>query len=138
MTKPKTVIDAEAALIAKAAELTAAREALKRLEAEHGVAHAAVRSAQTAADASLPQCRQVYVSRVSGAEKDGVRCVILRRTPSGILVTRLMGVVKADEGKFKWVPHAQLFRQAFADGWTSGWLELRDVPAEYLPTCQEA
>lgn len=134
MKKPKTVLDAEAALIAKAAEVAAAKETLKRLEAEHGAAHNAVRDAQTEADASLPQCRMVGVSR-DGAETGGAPYVILRRTPGGMLVVRRVGDASGGESKFKWAPHAQLFQQA-KPGWYRAVLELRDVPAEYLPARQ--
>lgn len=46
MKKPKTVIEAEAALSAKAAEVTAAKETLKRLEAEHDARIASFQPAQ--------------------------------------------------------------------------------------------
>lgn len=136
MKKPKTVIEAEAALSYKAEELTAAKDALKRLEAEYGAAHAAVRHAQTEADAELPQCRMVRVRWRSGTDDDMSRVVILRRTPSGMLVVRNVGT-SGCEYKFKWSERPGKYRQAEkVIGFTDSIRELRDVPVEYLPTCQ--
>ena len=112
MKKPKTVIDAKAALSAKAAEVTAAKDALKRLEAEYGAAHMAVRQAQTDADASLPQCRLVRLRWRSDKDENVARVVILRRTPSGMLVVRYVGEPDGSEYKFKWAEYSQRFRQA--------------------------
>lgn len=134
MKKPKTVVDAEAALNAKAAEVSAAKEALKRLEAELAAAYVAVRSAQTEADASLPQCRMVSVRWRSGTEEGGASYVIVRRTPGGMLVVRRVGDASGSESKFKWAEHAGKYRRAEKGSWTSDTLELRDVPAEYLPS----
>jgi hypothetical protein len=136
--KPKTVIDAENALSAKAAEVVAAKETLKRLEAEHGAAYAAVRQAQTDADAALPQCRMVRVRWRSGDEEDAGRVVIVRRTPAGMLVVRHVGAPAGHEYKFKWSEHSHKFRQAERGGYTSDTRELRDVPAEYQPSAKAA
>lgn len=138
MKKPKTVIDAEAALSAKAAEVTAAKEALKRLEAEHSAAYAAVRHAQTEADAALPQCRLVRVRWRSGNQEDMGCVAILRRTPGGMLVVRRVGEPYGHEYKFKWAEYAGKYRQAEKGGYTDDTRELRDVPAEWLPTTQAA
>jgi hypothetical protein len=135
--KPKTVIEAEAALSAKAAEVTAAKETLKRLEAEHAAAYAAVRQAQTDADASLPQCDMVRVRRYGGKEEDCGRFVILRRTPGGLLVVRRVGE-QGGESKFKLYQHRGLYVQAEKVRWASDTRELRNVPAEYLPSAQAA
>ncbi len=137
MKKPKTVIEAEAALSAKAAEVTAAKETLKRLEAEHAAAYAAVRQAQTDADASLPQCDMVRVRRYGGKEEDCGRFVILRRTPGGLLVVRRVGE-QGGESKFKLSQHRGLYVQAEKVRWASDTRELRNVPAEYLPSAQAA
>lgn len=136
MKKPKTVIDAEAALIAKAVEVAAAKDTLTRLEAEHGAAYSAVYQAQTEADASLQQCRMVRVRWRSDTEEGGARVVILRRTPGGMLVVRKVGDANGYEYRFKWAEHARKYRQAEKGSFTSDTLEMRDVPAEYLPTCQ--
>ena len=138
MKKPQTVIDAENALSAKDTEVIAAEDALKRLEAEHGEAHAAVRKARIEADASLPQCGMVRVRWRSGNEVDAGRVVILRRTPGGMLVVRLVGEPTGGEYKFKWAEYAGKFRQAEKGSYSSDTRELRDVPAEYLPTAQAA
>ena len=131
MKKPKTVVDAEVALAAKAVEVAVAKEALKRLESEWGIAAAAVRQAQTEADASLPQCRFVRVRR-GGTEDGNSLVVIVRRTPGGMLVVRDVGESASLEYKFKWKAHEGKYQMAKHDGYTST-RELRDVPAEYLP-----
>lgn len=138
MKKPKTVIDAEAALKAKTAEVADAKEALKRLDAEQAAAYAAVRQAQTDADASQPQCRLVCVKRYSGKTEDIARAVILRRTPGGMLVVRHVGQPDGTEYKFKWSQHCALYSQAEKGSWSSDTRELRDVPDEYQPTAQAA
>lgn len=136
--RPKTVIEAEAAASAKRAEFEAAKEAVKRLEGEWFQALAAVKAAQTEADAALPQCRLVRVRWRTSNEEEMGRAVILRRTPGGMLVVRYVGDPDGIEFKFKWAAYAGKFRQAEKGGYTSDTRELRDVPAEYLPTCQAA
>jgi len=133
MKKPKIVVDAEAALSATADKLTAAKEALKLAEAEHAAAYAAVRHAQAVADESLPQCRVIRASWHSGKEEDVRRVVILRSTPSGMLVVRRVGRPEHMAEKFKWDKWTGKFRQAEKTGYTSDSRELRDVPAEFLP-----
>ena len=132
MKKPKSVIDAEAALIAKIAELAAARDTVSRLEVEHGHAIAADRQAQTDADSALPQCRMVMVGRFSGKDSDMGRVVIVRRTPSGMLVVRGVGDSNGIEYKFKQSKWSTVYRQAEKTGYT-GCRQLRDLPAEYDP-----
>lgn len=138
MKKPKTVIEAEAALAEKASEVAAAKDTLKRLEAEHGAAYEAVRKAQTDADAALPQCRMVRFRWRSSNEEDCGRVVILRRTPGGMLVVRYVGEPDGLTHKFKWAEYAGKFRQAEKGSFISDTRELRDVPVEYLPTTQAA
>lgn len=133
MKKPKTVVDAEAALAAKAAEVAAAEEALKLLKSELGIAYAAVRQAQIEADAELPQCRMVSV-RWRNGNIDYMGCVvILRHTPGGMLVVRKVGEPDGSAYKFKWAEYALRYRQAEKVGHISDTRELRDVPAEYMP-----
>jgi hypothetical protein len=138
MKKPKAVIAAEEALSAKAAEVAAAKEALKRLEAEHGAAYVAVRQAQTEADAALPQCGLVRVKWRTSNEEGMGRAVILRRTPGGLLVVRRVGDAGGHEFKFKWAEYSGKYRQAEKGSYTDDTRELRNVPAEYLPTTQAA
>jgi hypothetical protein len=136
MKKTKTVVDAEIVVSAKAVEVAAAKETLKRLEHEHWEALEAVRKAQTDVDASLPQCRIVRASGFSGAEVGGARVVIVRRTPGGMLVVRHVGNTDGYEYKFKWVEHAGNYRRVTTERWASSFDELRDVPDAYLPTSQ--
>ena len=132
MKKPKTVLDAEAALAAKKAELSAAKDALALLVKETGAAYEAVTSAQTEADASLPQCSMVHVNRYTSREEGRAQYVILRRTPSGMLVVRRAGDAGAPQLRFKWAIWARVYRQV-EKSYGSGTTELRDVPAEYMP-----
>ena len=132
MKKPSTVIAAEASLSAKKAEVTAAEDALHRLKAELAWAYAAVTNAQTEADASLPQCRMVSVSRYDHKEDGGARYVILRRTPTGMLVVRRVGDAGGYESKFKWSARSEVYREVVKHLWGSDSKELRDVPAQYL------
>lgn len=136
--KPKTVIDAEAAASAKKAEFDAAKEAMNRLEKEWFQALEAVKAAQAEADAAQPQCRLVRVRWISGNEEDVGRVVIVRRTPSGMLVVRHVGEPDSNEQRFKWDGYAMKFRHADKNTYISDTRELRDVPSEYLPTCQAA
>ena len=138
MKKPTIVIAAEEALNAKAAEVAATKDALKRLESEWYAAYAAVRQAQTEADTCLPQCRMVSVRWRSGKEEGGASYVIVRRTLGGMLVVRRVGESSGHEYRFKWSEHAGKYRQAEKPGLTSDTTELRDVPAEYLPTRHDA
>ena len=138
MKKPKTVVDAEVLLTAKKAEVDAANEALKRLESELQDAYAAVRKAQAEADACLPQCNLVGLHWRTGVEASGTRVVIMRRTPGGMLVVRYAGDPIGSEYKFKWSEHSGKYRQAEKSSYAGKTRELRDVPAEYLPTLHEA
>ena len=138
MKKPQGVVDAEAALDAKAQELSAAKETLKRLEREYSEAYTAVRHSQTDSDSALPQCRLVLVRWRSGVEDSGVAVVIVRRTPGGMLVVRHVGDSSGNEYKFKWAEHAGKYRQAEKSGFTSDIRQLRDVPLAYLPSGQAA
>jgi hypothetical protein len=133
MKKPKTVIAAEAAASAKKAELEAAKEAVKLLEQEWLQALAAVKAAQTEADAGLPQCRLVQIGWRGSKEETVDRVVILRRTPKGMLVVRYVGQ-DGNERKFKWSSYRNAFVQAERGAYLSYTRELRDVPAEYLPS----
>lgn len=127
MKKTKDLVDAEAAFAAKKADFDAARLHMKRLEIELSESCAAVRKARADADASLPHCRMVRIRLYGGLESYGDKAVIVRRTPSGMLVVRRVG--DADEYRFRWAAQAKKFRKVgnFFN------IELRDVPAEYIP-----
>lgn len=135
------VAAARKAAEARRNELAEARETVKRLEEEYAQAAVAVYQAQVKADAALPQCRLVRL-RYREEESDGVRVVILRRTPSGMLVVRPVGQVDGQGRKFKWSPkhggnggtYTQAERQS---SFWSDRTELRDVPVAYLPAQQE-
>lgn len=132
MKKPKTVIAAEAALAAKAAEVSAAKAAIQQLESEYRDAHDAVTAAQTEADAGLPQCRMVSVSRYTGKEDGGASYVIVRRTPAGRLVVRQVGNTKSATSTFAWDERANVYRLKSKNRLAMYVIELRDVPAEYV------
>lgn len=139
MKKTKEVTAAEEAANKKAAELAAARETVKRLEREHAESIAAVRKAHEDADALLPQCRMVIVHWRSGQEHDIGRVVILRKTPSGIVVVRRVGNPSDATYKFKWREHSSRYEQVEKNSWFSyNRRELRDVPSDYLPVAHAA
>ncbi len=127
MKKTKDLVDAEAAFAAKKADFDAARLHMKRLEIELSESCAAVRKARADADASLPHCRMVRIRLYGGLESYGDKAVIVRRTPSGMLVVRRIG--EKDEYRFRWRAQTQKFGKVgnFFK------IELRDVPAEYIP-----
>lgn len=131
--KPASVVSAEIARDLKLKELEGARESVKRLEREWIESAAAVRDAQTLADASLPQCEMVYRKWPSGREESAGRVVIIKRTPTGILVTRRIGDTARGEHRFKWAEYSGRYVQAEKATWASDRRELRDVPAEYTP-----
>jgi hypothetical protein len=134
MKKHPTVVAAEAAAQVKLGELNAAREAVKRLDEEHSAAVAAVRAAQLAVDASLPRCRVVRVGWRSGKETDDGQVVITRMTPGGMLVVRRPGDEIGNEFKFEFWPHSAKFAEVKKrSSLPSDRLELRDVPATYMP-----
>jgi hypothetical protein len=127
-------MDAENALAAKQAELADARETVKAIEAECDAARAAARQAQTEADALLPQCRVVTIHRRTGnRENRGDRHVIVRRTPSGILLVRPVGDAGAHEMRFKFDQHSHRYRLAEKGSFVGCTLELCDVPDRYMP-----
>lgn len=135
MKKPAAVVAAEEALHDKAKELASAQGVVQQLEREHAEAVTAVRKAHEEADSALPQCRLVRVRWRSGKEEDMWRVVILRKTPSGILVVRRVGEPSGGDFKFKWRGYSAQFTQAEKKTMTYGdHMELRDVPAEYIPT----
>jgi len=134
MKKPKAVVSAEAVVAEKVKELAAAQEVVARLEGERIDALAAVRKAQEEADSALPQCRMVIIQWRSGKEQDAGSVVIVRSTPSGMIVTRQFGNTSGHEYKFKWSPSASQFRQAEKGSSCSNTRRvLRDVPDAYLP-----
>lgn len=131
--QPSAVELAQAFAAQKNSEVKAAREALRALEAEVMVAYVAVRKAQEAEDAHLPQCRIVTVMSGGRVSEFGP-VVILRKTNAGLLVTRRVGGPGASAFKFKWHEHSGKFRQAEKQSpYAYAHRELRDVPAEYMP-----
>lgn len=138
MKKPKAVIDAEKIAAEKAIQLAAAKGDVCQLEREYSNAVAAIRKAQEDADASLPQCSLVRSSWRSSAEVVDGKVVVVRRTPSGMLVVRRVGDSTGCEYKFKWDRNAEQYRQAekrFSS--VSDTRALRDVPNEYAHNLQE-
>lgn len=135
MKKPKAVLEAEAAVMVKVAELEEAKKAVLRIGKELSAARLDVIAAQTASDAELPQCRIVMYIGFSGTPKDIGRAVILRRTPSGILVVRKAGEANDEARRFKWEDRRGTFciESRYSQ---DSYYELRDVPAEYLPSDQ--
>jgi hypothetical protein len=134
MKKPKSLIDAEADLAAKAAELDAARESVKRIEAELRAAYVVLSREQQNADSKLPQCKMVRVG-YGGKEEDCGLMVIKTKTPTGMLSVRHFGQEDRGMSKFKWDRHFGKFVEARKrDSFSSYRYELRDVPSEYMPS----
>lgn len=133
MKKPKAVLKAEAVARNKKAELDTAQDAIGRIQREWYAALAAVRDAQIEFDDTLPQCRYVRVCCRSGDTEDIGKVVIVRRTPGGKLVVRMVGDLSGKEIQLNWVGHAGAYIKV-EKGWTRETRELRDVPAEYLPS----
>lgn len=132
------VQDAVSQMEGKARELTAAKELVRKLELEYLEAREAIKHAQLAVDATLPQCRLVQVHWRSGKEADAGRVVIIRKTPGGQLVVRKAGEVTDSETKFKWREFSNKYVEAKkTSSFTSDQFELRDVPAEFLGTRSE-
>ena len=138
MKTPAAVIAAEAARVAKGAELSEARETVKRLEAEYAQACRAVTVAREAADSALSQCRLIRIAWRSGKQEDAGRLVIERKTPAGKLAVRRVGAEPAKPWMFEWNKHAGAYREKVARGsrgfgYGDAALELRDVPPEFMP-----
>lgn len=132
--EPEIVQAARVAVTAKEAALKAAQDAVLVAQKEFGEANAALRSAQEEADSALPQCRCVTVRRYSGNETEASRMVILRKTPSGLLVTRRAGDPNVVLFQFKWNEFARVYREKTKQpAYSSGHLELREVPPEFIP-----
>ena len=139
MKTTNTVSAAEEAVSSKAAELDAAHGEVDRLKREHGEAFAALSKAREDADASLPQCRMVRIVWRGNKAADAGMLVILRKTPTGMIVARRVGAPAGAEFRFKWSAHGQCFRDAAKhSSWLSDSLELRDVPTEYMPASEFA
>lgn len=132
MKLPAPIAVAEAALKAKAGELAEAKHLVERLEREWAEARVALRAALEEADAGLPQGRMVEMSWRGTQARDLGKVVILRRTPSGLLITRRVGEPDANLYKFKRTPHSDVFRQAEKSSSMGATRELHDVPSEFL------
>lgn len=128
---PDFVIDAEA----KEASAKIRFESLKReadaaelawLEAKSEVA-----AAKKKADKVLPQCEMVSVARYSGKETSCGSFVIVKKTPTGILVVRKAGITGMPENRFKKSQHDGVFRDTAKSSMFLDRRELRGVPAEF-------
>lgn len=138
LKKSAAVVAAEQLAEAKSAELKAAQESVRSLEREYAQAVIAAREAQEHADAALPQCDMVNVRRYDRADRDACRVVIVRKTPTGMLVVRHVGYASGSEYKFKWATYGDRFMQAEKQyGYGGDRRELRNVPPEYLPVDAE-
>lgn len=137
--KPDAVVKAEALVAALHAALLDAQAAVQRLSQEHVAARASLKAVVAEADLALPRCGMVLVSGLAGkARGAAVPMVILRRTPTGMLVVRRAGEPFSAELKFKWNKNTERFRPAEATGYLRDARELRDVPVEYMPAGSSA
>ena len=130
MKKTKEVAEAERLQAEKRAELEEAKARVKQLEIEYGLTYAALSKAQQDADAPLPKCKMVSVSR-GGIERSVSVGVVLRKTPTGLLVVRYFGRPEGATYKFKKSPYTGSFYDTARYGTWGDRLELRDVPQEF-------
>lgn len=134
---PPEVVAAEAARLAKAQELCSAQEAVKRLERELVEAIGAVRAARVAADAGLPKCRMVTLEWRTGRVSSDCEVVIVRKTPTGVLVVRRVGEDENHTFRFKVrvsVNGVRYVQSEKAPSFLSITRELRGVPKEFMPS----
>lgn len=134
MKRPQFLIDAEAAMREKFAELQAAEQAVHDLRAEYTGLCVAVKDARVKADEALPQCDMYRIRWRAGTAEYLQRVVIIRKTPGGLLVVRAVG--DHDGGnEYRFKLSGNEYRQAekrrfFYDDLR----ELRNVPAKFMPT----
>lgn len=126
---PAAVLAAEAKANEAMATLVAAREALKHAESAFNAASTAIREAREEADSTLPQCRMVRIGWWRGEESTVGRAVIIRKTPSGRLVVRLVG--STSERQFVPMKLSGRYIQIEKRRGFNGHDELCDVPPEY-------
>lgn len=134
---PPEVAAAEAARSAKAQELASAQETVKRLERELAEAFGAVRAARVAADAGLPKCRMVILEWRTGRISSDCEVVIVRKTPTGVLVVRRVGEDVGHTFRFKVrvsVNEVRYVQAEKATTFLSSSRELRGVPKEFQPS----
>lgn len=134
MSKQPTIPDA-----VRQAELKLAELQGKYVELHHAAesakeavqqAHVALRGERIKADQHLPTCRIVKVKRYSGNVVDDEPAVIVRKTPSGILVVRRPG--DSVEIRFKRKSPGAAHRiMESKEAYHLEWLELRGVPPEF-------
>jgi hypothetical protein len=141
MKTPAAVLEAQSAVDAKAAELTAARALVERLSKDLGEAQAALHSARVAADMNMPRCRLVSIKWNSGNHEEGGVLVIERKTPAGKLVVRRVGSAESSSSRwmFEWCERSGAYREKKARhgySYSRSILELRDVPPEFMPAQQ--
>ena len=131
MKKTKEVAEAERLQAEKRAELEEAKARVKQLEIEYGLTYEALNKARRDADEPLPKCKVVSVSR-GGSEREVSVGVVLRKTPTGLLVVRYFGRPEGATYKFKRSPYTGGFYDTARSGtWGEDRLELRDVPQEF-------
>jgi hypothetical protein len=131
MKKTQAVIDAEKAFDTLEEMIKVAKETVTELESKRSAAYEARQAAREGADSVFPQCRLVEVNR-SGEESGGRKMVIVRRTPTGILVVRGLG--DEYESRFKQNSDGVYVSAKRNPFYSYNWVELRDVPQEYLTT----
>ena len=133
MKKPKAVIEAEKARDEKLAEMKAAKQVVERLSSEYLAAINAVTAAQVEADSSLPQCELWSISR-GGITVIASKQVIVRQTPTGILVLRRVGESAEATTQYEFSKFSGVFRPKKRISYLSVTYELRNVPAQFIPT----
>ena len=132
---PKIVEDAKAALAAAEAKAKEADEACALARIEVSRAYEALRLARIAADSDLPKCTIVSKGRLSKNES-AFAGVILRKTPTGLLIVRRVGANDNSASRFAWSEFRREYMEKKPRGsslYHGTFDVLADVPAEFMP-----
>lgn len=105
---------------------------------DHHSAIKSLKEARIREDENLPQCQIVNIEHYSAEVRHLGRAVILRKTPTGMLIVRFFGPVHKYEQRFIWDKYRSVFRQSEkGKSFAANRRELRDVPIEFMPICDE-
>lgn len=103
-------------------------------------AHQLVHQARIAADEKLPRANVVIQPWRGGASQPGGSVVILRKTPTGRLVVRPVGLHDAASQTYEWSERNGAFYQKTSrkDWFLYDSKRLTNVPAEFMPAKEDA
>ncbi len=135
MKKSPQIIAAEKAVEEAEQSVASLELQLKSARERRDEAYKALLSARMAADAELPQVTVTLRSRRTGTLVSSVPSVIIRKTPSGMLIVRGIGEPNERAHKYKLQEYSGRFVRVRAaqDKWAYNIYWLEDVPSEFLP-----